>query len=259
MFVAPAVAGERVVVGSCSGRVLALGAGDGELAWSFDTAADGARAQFHGEAVVDGELLLIGADGRPAAFVYALELATGRVRWKQAFPGGVPVDLLRHGRAVLGVSMAGEVFALDAVTGEPLWRVDDPPPGARDHRPLDAVLVGDRLVVPSRTGVVDAYRATDGERLWRRDLGASLNAAPLAIGDRVWIGGTDGRLRSFSAADGAPGPAIESSGLFYGDLVAAPGCIVALRAEGAPDGAGGFAGPHVVACFDPATGAERWR
>ncbi|HEX6203243.1 MAG TPA: PQQ-binding-like beta-propeller repeat protein, partial [Thermoanaerobaculia bacterium] len=46
---------------------------------------------------------------------------------------------------------------------------------------------------------------------------------------------------------------------FYGDLVAAPGCIVALRAEGAPDGAGGFAGPHVVACFDPATGAERWR
>lgn len=118
-------------VGSCSGKVAAIDRASGELAWSHDTAADGPAAQFHGEILLDdGELLLVGADARPAAFVYAFERVTGRVRWKRAFPGGVATDLLRHGEAVLGVSMVGgEVFALDAATGEPLWRVDDPPPG----------------------------------------------------------------------------------------------------------------------------------
>lgn len=239
---------------------MALDRASGDVAWSHDTALDGPAAQFHGEILLDdGELLLVGADARPTAFVYAFERATGRVRWKQAFPGGVATDLLRHGGAVLGVSMvAGEVFALDAATGEPLWRVDDPPPGWDGQRQLDAVLAGELLIVPSREGVVDAYRAATGERLWRRDLGATLTTAPLPIGEDVWIGTGDGRLLSFAAGDGTAARTVQSRGFFYGDLVPAGGCVVALRAEGG-GAAGGLAGPHAAACIDLGSGEEHWR
>lgn len=237
---------------------MALDRASGEVAWSYDTAADGPAAQFHGEMLLDGELLLLGADARPAAFVYAFEHATGEVRWQQAFPGGVATDLLRHGRAVLGVSMVGgEVFALDAATGEPLWSADDPPPGWDGQRQLDPVLAGGVLVVPSRAGVVDAYRAATGERLWRRDLGATLTSSPLALADTVWIGTADGRLLSFAAEDGSAGRTVASRGFFYGDLVPAGDCVVALRAEGG--GAGQFAAPHAAACIDLRSGEERWR
>lgn len=237
---------------------MALDRATGELAWSHDTQADGPAAQFHGEILLDDELLLIGADARPVAFVYAFEPTTGKVRWKQAFPGGVATDLLRHGDAVLGVSMVGgEVFALAAATGELLWSVDDPPPGWDGQRQLDGVLAGDRLIVPSRSGVVDAYRAATGERLWRRDLGAMLTTSPLVDRDVVWIGTADGRLLSFAAEDGSAGRTVDSRGFFYGDLVPADGCVVALRAEGGDHGAP--AGPHAAACLDLGSGEERWR
>lgn len=245
-------------VGSCSGKLVALDRVSGEVAWSHHTASDGPAAQFHGEILLDGELLLVGTDARPNGFVYAFERATGEVRWKQAFPGGVGSDLVRHRGAVLGAAMiGGEVFALDLATGEPLWRVDDPPPGGDGGHPLDIVLAGDVLIVPSRGGVVDAYRAATGERLWRRDLGAALTTSPLAVGGSVWIGTADGRLLSFAAEDGAAGRPVASRGFFYGDLVSAEGCVVALRAEGGDHGAP--AGPHAAVCLDLRTGAERWR
>jgi polyvinyl alcohol dehydrogenase (cytochrome) len=137
----PTIVGDRVYVGSASGRVFALGLRDGCLAWMFK--ADGnVRA-----AVVVGEPQ---AGARPLAFVvdlratlYALDASSGELKWKRKLDehrsariSGSPV--LYDGRLFVPVSSGeegvgagsayecctfrGSLVAVDAKTGDQEWR-----------------------------------------------------------------------------------------------------------------------------------------
>jgi polyvinyl alcohol dehydrogenase (cytochrome) len=138
----PTIVGDRVLVGSGSGRVYALGLGDGCVAWTFK-ADGGVRA-----AVVVGPAKE--GDGEPSAFVvdlratvYSLDAATGTLKWKRrvddhraARISGSPV--LYRGRLYIPVSSAeegvgaqagyecctfrGSLAVLDASTGENVWQ-----------------------------------------------------------------------------------------------------------------------------------------
>ena len=136
----PTIVGDRVFVGSGSGRVYALGLKDGCLHWTFK-ADGGVRA-----AVVVGD----GENGSTAAyfgdiraFVYSVDAATGTLRWKKqidphraARVTGSPV--LYGGKLYVPVSSTeeatgaqatyqcctfrGSIVALDPATGNELWR-----------------------------------------------------------------------------------------------------------------------------------------
>ena len=136
----PTIVGDRVFVGSGSGRVYALGLKDGCVHWTFK-ADGGVRA-----AVVVGE----GQNGSTAAyfgdiraFVYSVDATTGALRWKKpidthraARVTGSPV--LYGGRLYVPVSSVeeaigaqagyecctfrGSIVALDPATGDQLWR-----------------------------------------------------------------------------------------------------------------------------------------
>jgi polyvinyl alcohol dehydrogenase (cytochrome) len=137
----PTVWGNRVFVGSASGRVYSLGADDGCLAWTFK-AEGGVRA-----AVVIGP----GTPGArtPTAYVsdvratvYALDVATGALKWSRKIEehraariAGSPV--LYEGRLFVPISSGeegigaqpgyecctfrGSLAALDADTGAVVW------------------------------------------------------------------------------------------------------------------------------------------
>jgi polyvinyl alcohol dehydrogenase (cytochrome) len=136
----PTIAGDRVFVGSGSGRVYALGLKDGCVHWTFK-ADGGVRA-----AIVIGDTQS-GAStayfGDVRAFVYSVNAATGELRWKKqvdthraARVTGSPV--LYGGRLYVPVSSTeeatgaqpgyecctfrGSIVALDAATGEQVWR-----------------------------------------------------------------------------------------------------------------------------------------
>lgn len=259
MFSAPAVAGERVFVGSCSGSYYALDARTGAVVWSYDTARDGAAGQFHGDALVTDELVIVGSDARPAGHLYALDRKTGAARWKLPFAGGVAADVLQHGDAAVAVAVSGEVFAVEPASGTLLWHVDAAPEAARGARTLDAALAAGRLVVPWRPGVVDALDAGTGQRLWRRDLGVGLNTGAAVAGNDAWVGALDGRIYRLNAATGEIVASLDTGGTPYGNLVHASDSVLALWAEGDVGGAGSFAGPHVVACLELTLNRVRWR
>ena len=137
----PTIAGDRVYVGSGSGRVYSLGLRDGCLAWTFK-ADGGVRA-----AVVIGA---VKAGQPPTAFVadvratvYALDAATGTLKWTRRLEEhpaaritGSPV--LYQGRLFVPMSsieevtgsqptyecckFRGSVYAIDAATGGPVWQ-----------------------------------------------------------------------------------------------------------------------------------------
>ena len=58
------------------------------------------------------------------------------------------------------------------------------------------------LLASTESGPLFAMRATDGEVLWQRDLGAPVHAAPAPAGDRVYLPLKDGRIVALSLATG---------------------------------------------------------
>ena len=256
----PAVAGDRTFVGSCGGSFFALDSATGRPIWSYDTAPDGRPpGQFHGDFLVTEAGVVAGSDSHSVGHLYAFDRGTGEVRWKHRFPKGVAADVRRRGETALFASEVGDVAAVDLATGRVLWQVQEPGDGARGGRPLDLVLAGDRLVVAWRSGIVDAYDPADGRRLWRRDLGAVLNASPVAVEDDLLVGTLDGRLQRLRGSDGEILESFLLGGALYGDLVAAPGCLFALSARGGTAPETGLAGPHAIFCLDPELQGVRWR
>jgi outer membrane protein assembly factor BamB len=259
VFITPAVAGDRLYFGSCAGSYYAVDRASGEVAWSYDTSQDGPTAQFHGDALITDELVVVGSDAQPMGQLYAFDRATGDARWKIPFPGGVAAELHRHGESVLAVAIAGEVWAVDLATGYPIWTVEEGPQEARGALSLDPALAGSRLFVPWRSGTVDALAAATGERLWRRDFESALNTSALVIGGEVVAGSADGRLYRLSPETGEMLGSFATAGAPYGDLTEAGGCLLALSAEGELDESMQPGGPYHLACLEPGLERVRWR
>ena len=58
------------------------------------------------------------------------------------------------------------------------------------------------LLASTDPGPLLAIRATDGEIIWRRDLGSPLKAPPAPDGERLYLGLTDGRILAMSLKTG---------------------------------------------------------
>lgn len=249
MFTTPAVAGEHLYVGSCSGRFIAFVSATGEEAWSYDTAQDGPAAQFHGDALVTDDAVFVGTDGPPVGWVYAFERATGKVRWKRSFARGVSAQVLGRGDFVYAVGGAGEVAAMDVRTGAVAWHFAGEEPDESSWARHDPALAGDLLLVPWPDGVVVALDARSGAERWRAALGSQVTTSVAPAGGSAWIGTIDGKLRKLDVSSGAVMTQADAGGRPYGDLQIGGGCLVVLA----------LGQQHALACHDPSSGAVRWR
>src|SRR3954454_22016224 len=136
----PTIVGNRVFVGSGSGRVFALGLQDGCVHWVFKADGTVRAAVVVGE-TGNGSTAAYFGDTR--AFVYSIDATTGALRWKKQVDAhraarvtGSPV--LYDGRLYVPVSSVedavgaqptyecctfrGSIVALDPATGNELWR-----------------------------------------------------------------------------------------------------------------------------------------
>ena len=249
MFTTPAVAGEHLYVGSCSGRFIAFLAATGAEAWTYDTAQDGAAAQFHGDALVTDDAVFVGTDGPPVGWVYAFERATGKVRWKRSFARGVSAQVLGRGDLVYAVGGAGEVAAMDVRTGAVAWHFAGEEPAEDSWARHDPALTDDLLIVPWPDGVVVALDTRSGAERWRANLGSQVTTSVAPVGESAWIGTIDGKLRKLDARSGAVLSTVEAGGRPYGDLQIAGGCLLVLA----------LGQQHSLACHDSSSGAVRWR
>jgi outer membrane protein assembly factor BamB len=133
--------------------------------------------------LVTDELVIVGADVEPLAFVYAFDRTTGAVRWQRSFDGGVPLDVLGAGDMVFVVTRRGEPVALDLATGAERWRFSDLPRSER--RPPGAPHLGRHLVVASRPGTVVALDPATGVARSRAQAAGGLYGALTQAGDCV--------------------------------------------------------------------------
>ncbi len=174
----PTVVGGRLFVASERGVVYALDAKTGCTHWSF-AAQSGVRSAMTVTRLADGRHALFFGDFN--ANVYALDAATGAAIWRRdvethegARITGAPV--LHEGRLYVPVSsleellaadpeypcctFRGSIVALDAATGDPIWRSFTIPetPRPRGRNPDGFFLMGPSGAAVWSAPTVDAKR-----------------------------------------------------------------------------------------------------
>ncbi len=112
---APAVAGDSVFIGPGDGRLYALGLTDGQLRWQANRMAEW---QYLRQLQVSGDLLVAGSYKEK---LYGLSVVDGMVRWEFAAGNFINSQHVADGTAYLW-SPTGWVYALDTATGQVRWR-----------------------------------------------------------------------------------------------------------------------------------------
>lgn len=267
----PAIA-SGVVYASCDDGILyALDAGTGAERWRYSGAAlgdvttagelvyvndadvlhafDAATGQERWQAavvggtsaVVDDGLLVIGTgDG----FLLGLEAATGTERWRfqVATDGAVHNPALSDGIAYAGGEVPG-FFAVDAVTGELLWRGEtgDDQTGTAVAAEGIAYLGGSAEGTP---GHLFAFDAKTGTLLWTRD--EPLYTPTVLDGIGYSAGGESGDVSAFDTATGSERWRTQLGGNIRN--VAIAGELLYTVSDG----------NNAIYALDAATGAELW-
>ena len=215
----PSIAGGVVYVGGGDGIIYARSLVDGSPVWTFETAGVGLAAEDHGfdriqvygaAAVVDGSVFV----GSRDASLYALDAATGAVRWhrEDGTSWVLNTPAFADGVVYSGRSSSGFFRARGAATGDVLWEFQT------GGLVFGSPTVVDELVyVASGGGGVYALERADGAVRWRFHAGAGVMASPVVRAGRVYFGSDDAKVYALEAS-GLPSPRLA---VFFDDSLTA--------------------------------------
>jgi outer membrane protein assembly factor BamB len=112
----PAVADQKIVVGTDGGHVLCFNTDGPKLAWDYDKVEGGAMV-FASPSIADG-VVVVGARDRK---VHGIDLTTGKQLWTLQARGDVEAPAaISDGRAYV-TSKDKKLYVLDLKTGKELW------------------------------------------------------------------------------------------------------------------------------------------
>lgn len=223
---------------------------DGSILWQVSLMERFGRLTFPngrtGAVSVDGDLAILhaitsywGADGPARDRFYAFDKRTGELVWSST-PGVQPQDSSfsspvfgwDNGRRVLySGTGCGNVVAVDARTGDPLWRYRISLGGVNSS----VILKGDRVIAVQGKECVDsseigrmvaikvgratgAVELTRDSELWRNPL-TMFTSSPILVGDRVYQVTHTGEL---ACVDTSTGEIVWEHKLENGQLHASP-------------------------------------
>jgi outer membrane protein assembly factor BamB len=193
---APRVAGTLVISGFNNGRVGAYELADGDPAWEVAIANPTGRSELErlvdvsaGLQVVGNDVYVVGYHGRAVG----IDLETGVVLWQQDLSSyaGLGADF----NNVYVTNDFDAVVALDRVNGTQVWRQE-----ALRLRDVTApTRFANTLVVGDYQGYLHWLSPDDGSFMAReRAAGQRISAAPLVVGQNVYVQGDDGTVAAYT-------------------------------------------------------------
>lgn len=174
----------------------------GNQIWAFDTGTEGC---YSSPALV-GDTLYIGSDGVSKIHLFALDPATGAVRWKFATPTQIFATPAVADGVVYVHARNDHVYAMDAKSGTVLWKTPAPSPQDQFMALADMVksspaVAKGKVLVGIGTELV-ALDAKTGAPLWRAPTDKGVHSSPLVVGDSAYVGSDDRYFYAFDLATG---------------------------------------------------------
>jgi outer membrane protein assembly factor BamB len=199
-----AIAGDKLIVPSGYGYVMALKLEDGAEVWRKHT-----ESPMSGSPAIMGERAFVTSTNNE---VYAFDINTGEIVWTdQAIAESARVlsspSPAVNGDLLVAPFSSGELIAYLPANGKRLWGPDTLTTSGR-YTPMSAIndiagrpSIQDGVVyAASYSGMLVAIDARSGARLWDKSFGSRLG--PVVGGDYLFVVGTEGQVICVSKVDG---------------------------------------------------------
>ena len=185
-------------------KLFKLNRSTGEIQWEVKT-----ETFLLQTASIDGDRLFVGGsfndptfteeEGGPA-YYYLIDTETGGIQWRAYSEDGLPKTLFLNGGVASYIAYQDFIQALDAKTGQPLWR--------RDTENWVSAFLGqdETLYFGSANTFVHSWNQRDGKVNWRFNMPGSsfeyLLVAPRLVDERLWFLSQKGQIFSLDAKSG---------------------------------------------------------
>jgi outer membrane protein assembly factor BamB len=165
--------------------------------WTFKTgdAIEGAPA-------VAGGTVYVGSFDK---HLYALDLATGKQKWKAKLGHLKASPSVKDGKVYVG-NLDGKFFCVSAADGKELWHFEtegEITSGCNFH--------GTNVLIGSHDSTLYCL-SPEGKKLWDVRTDGPVNGSPVVAGDTTFVAGCDSKLHVLNAKTGEEFGAIELDG-----------------------------------------------
>jgi outer membrane protein assembly factor BamB len=190
----PLIVGDRVYIGADDGRLYAFRLDSDIPEWVFPPVDRAATRPILGGAAAVGDTIVCGSCDRS---VFALDIGTGKLRWRRKLDSPVIARVTAAGKNVCVAAESGRVECLRATDGQPVWSLQA---SGLVRRPV--LIQGMQAFVSASDRTLLCVTADGGEMVWQRKLDGRPTTSAIADAERVYVGTSDDAVQALSRASG---------------------------------------------------------
>lgn len=194
---APVILNNLVVIGYSDGKLEALDIDNGRSIWQRSIAyAQGSSdverlVDIVSDPIVKDNIAYLASY---QGYIGALSLNDGQFKWRK--PGSVYKNMILKAGVLYLVDSNDVLWSIDANNGNVLWKQT-----AFKARGLsEPVLIGNRVAVGDKTGLMHIVNAQTGEIIGRSQLSGAVSIAPSVAGHNVFVFTDNGMLNKLSVS-----------------------------------------------------------
>lgn len=185
------------LVGYSDGKMDAVDIDNGQVLWQRSIAfARGASdverlVDIDADPIVQGDIAYLASY---QGYIGAFSLSSGQFIWRK--PASTYTNLLIHGDTLYMADSKDVIWAFNKQNGKVNWKQT----GLKARGLTEPSLVGDRIVVGDRTGLLHVLSAKNGEFISRSQPGSPINVPPGVAGNKIYVMTANGKLSRFSVS-----------------------------------------------------------
>lgn len=202
---APLLIDNTIFTADHGGRVLAISADKGKVAWEVSLG----NPLTAGPGGGDGLIIVASKTGE----LTALNQADGQKLWKSPISGEILAPASVRSGIVVAQTMDGKVYGLSATDGKRLWTYARSEPTLSLRGTSKPVLIGDYIFTGFASGKLVALRLGDGRLLWEMTVAAprgrneierlvDVDSAVLIVGETLFAASYQGKVIAIDLKSG---------------------------------------------------------
>ncbi|MCA0403074.1 MAG: outer membrane protein assembly factor BamB [Proteobacteria bacterium] len=185
------------LVGYSDGKMDAVDIQTGRLIWQRNIAyAKGASdverlIDIDADPIVRGNLVFLGSY---QGSIGALSLSDGQFVWSKN--ASTYRNMAIDSKALYVTDSDDIVWAFNRQNGQVLWKQ----PGLKARNLTEPTLLGNRLVIGDKTGLIHILDSNNGELLSRSSVGGAISIAPAVVGNNIFVLSDNGKLNRLTVS-----------------------------------------------------------